>query len=804
MFELQSILRKYWGLLPESTLNIYHIFQGNVMPNRISCSLLGLLLTSLALPAAYGQVLEEIIVTAERRETNLQDTPTAITVMSAVQIEKAETRHLSDLINLAAGLSFEAINPDQSRIGIRGLMTTDDSAGTDQSTGVFIDGLYFGRTALLAQNLSDVERVEVLRGPQGTLWGHNVVGGSINIITHDPTDEFEMVGRFTAGNHGRLDFSGRVAGPITDNLLGQISVASENTDGYIRNINTGNKLEQKEVVSTRGKLIWTPVEDLELKLNAAYQGNNSYGHALTHVAHSESFLSPVVPLLTAQNALGEIDQHSDGEYDTDLWTLNFIAEWALGNGLTITNQTGYINYNANNPDNNFFTFPAAVGFIDRDVAIDDKTVSQELRIANDPSNRLIWQAGVFYYDNTSFRQEDWLRSSPSPGPPAFGFPTFACIALRNCAYDQSNVLQQRVETETWAIFGQATYALTDYMNVTVGGRYTNVEKTTFNDVQGDWSPIFLLEGPTESCLPRSPVFAPRSCGFTAQHTSEWDDFTPKFIVDFPFEDVGAFDAIMPYVTVSRGWKAGGYDPGTSASDAVIPFLPEEAWNYEAGIKTTFLNNRVNFNATYFHTDYDNLQIISVTASGPGIITENANSSIDGIELDMMARVTGWLDVSAAYTYYDSTYKDGSISSGTPIGGNRTVSTPKHTWQLGWNMGWELTNDTSLSLGGSYAYKDEVFFDPTNDTFIPLSEGQKYSKRSILNATASLTWKNWELTVWGRNLLDDIYLASSTGFAGFYTSHIGDGGRLPGWPANASVSGNLQEPLNYGVSIKYTH
>ena len=779
------------------------------MVNRNSATLLGILATLVALPAVHGQELEEIIVTAERRETSLQDTPIAISVMTAQQIEKAETRHLQDLLNLTAGLSFEALNPDQARIGMRGLITREDSAGTDQSTGVFIDGLYFGRTMLLNQNLSDVERVEILRGPQGTLWGHNIVGGSINIITMDPTDEFEGVVRVTAGNHGRQDFSGRLGGPISENWLGQISVASENTDGYIRNSNTGNKLEQKDVFTVRGKLIWNASENTTAKLSITQENNDSYGHGLTTVAFSESALSPVIPLPTHQNSPGVVDQFFDGEYDTELFVANLLIDWDLASGLTLTSQTGYITFDASNPANNFFSFPAELGSIRRDVMLDDETFSQELRLANDPGNRLIWQAGVYYHDNESRKQEDWSRTTVAPGPPDFGKPTFACIALRTCAYPQYNLLQQDVESESWAIFGQAAYAVTDNMNLTVGARYTEVERTSSNDVSGDFSPVFLIDGPP-SCPPRdamgnpNPMFVPASCGFVTQHTSTWDDFTPKVTVDFPFEDVGAFNSIMPYVTVSRGWKAGGYDPGTSAAEAVVPFLPEEAWNYEAGIKTTFADNRVNFNATYFHTDYKNLQIISVQATGPGIISENADSEIDGIELDMTASVTEWLDVSAGYTYYDSHYKEGSSSAGMPIGGNVAASTPKHTWNLGWNMEWVLENDMLFSIGGNYSYKDEVFLNPNNLTFDTFPEAQSFTERSILNANASLTWNNWELSVWGRNLLDDAYLASGTGFAGFYTSHIADGGRLPGWPTRASLQGNLQEPINYGVTVKYSY
>ena len=772
------------------------------MANRNSAAILGVLAICVAIPAVYGQALEEIIVTAERRETSLQDTPIAISVVSDQQLEKAEARHLSDLLNLTAGLSFEAINPDQSRIGMRGLITIDDSAGTDQSTGVFVDGQYFGRTMLLNQNMTDVERVEVLRGPQGTLWGHNVVGGSINIITKDPTHEYEAVARFTAGNHGRRDFSGRLAGPISDNVLGQISVASENTDGYIRNTNTGNMLQQKDILTLRGKLIWDASENTTVKLSVAQENNDSYGHALTTVAFSESALSPVIPLLTHKNSPEVVDQFSDGDYDTDLMTVNLVIDWELANGLSLTSQTGVIDFEANNDDNNFFSFPAELGFIDRDVRLEDETISQELRLANDSGDRFIWQVGIFYYDNDSYKQEDWLRSTPSPGPPEFGNPTFACIALRVCRADQFNLLRQQVKSETWAVFGQATYAVSEHFKFTFGARYTDVEKTSFSNVTGDFSPVFLQDGPPE-CFPGDPNFMFRACGFATEHTSNWDDFTPKVVLDFPYDDVGPFDSIMPYVTVSRGWKAGGYDPGTTAAEAITPFLPEEAWNYEAGIKTTFADGRVNLNATYFNTEYDNLQIISVAATGPGIITENADSEIDGLELDMLASLTDWLDISAGATFYDSHYKEGSMSSGDDIGGNTTVSTPDSTAFLGWNMQWTLDNDMQFSFGGSYAYKDEVFFDPTNDTFDPLSEAQKYTERSILNANATLGWDNWEFTVWGRNLLDDVYLASGTGFAGFYTIHIADGGTLPGWPTRANVQGNLQEPLNYGVTVKYS-
>ena len=734
-------------------------------------------------------VLEEVIVTAQRREQNLQETPVALSVLTALQVERNETRHLSDLLNLTAGLSFMGVAPDQTFYGLRGLITTNDAAGTDTSTGVFVDGVYFGQTMLLNTNLSDVERVEVLRGPQGTLWGHNTVAGSINIITRDPGEEFAGEVRATAGNHGRLDMAARIGGALSDDVLGQISIALESTDGFLTNQHTGNNLEQKDILTTRAKLIWNASDATEVRLSGSYETNDSTGHGTVNVAvhQSMSGMSPIVPMPLIMEQPGVVNQRFDSAFDLDTGSLSLTINHVLANGLIFTSQTSTINHSGAHVDYSFFQVPPSLGGPVRDTFTDNASVSQELRLANDPANRLIWQVGAYAYSDESTRIEDWWAGALVPFSFAgvVGGPPFVPGRFE---HPQETYLLQTVNTDGRAVFGQATYAATDHFNVTLGGRYTTVTKSTIIDVSGDWSGPFLHEPP----------------GFVVNPSADWSDFSPKLTVDMPFEDVGAFDSLMVYATVANGWKAGGFGQQQTAAAAEIPYEPEEALNYEVGVKTVLANNRANVNVTAFSTDYTNLQVIEIDPEVTGIGIYNADSSIDGFELDLNARLAEWLDVRLAYTKYDSTYDEGStIAEGQDIGGNETASTPKSTWNAGLNMSWPLQGEASLNTAVNYSFKEQVYFTAGNDRFLIDPSVRKFSERSILNVALAVEWREWEFSVWGRNLLDDIYITAAAPFGGSFVTHIADhAAGDPHW-TRAILQGNLGEPRNYGVSIKRT-
>lgn len=725
--------------------------------------------------------IENITVTAERRETNLQETPIAISVISAAAIEKNETRHISDILHLTPGLSFTGIAPNQSSFGLRGLITVDDSAGTDQSTGVFVDGLYFGRTMLLNQNLIDVERVEVLRGPQGTLWGHNTVGGSIIIVTRDPTEEFSAEARATGGNFGRFDVSGRIAGPLTDNLLGQVAVALESTDGFMENLDTGNMLGQKDVLSLRTKLIWQPSDELEIRFNLGAEQNTTdgYGHVWYALNPSTSGLTPIVDVPTLQENETETRSGTDGFFDNDALAMSLQVELDLGGGLSLFSQTGYIDYEGIFDEYSFFPVPEALGAVTRDALDTSETLSQEIRLAGDSDDRLFWQLGTYYYQDETTKQEFWSQVSAVPF-------SFRGAAIGNFPDPQEQLVWQSVETESFAMFGQATYAVTDNMNFTLGGRYTNVRKTSMIDNSGDFSGALLIDAP----------------GFTATGSESWSDFSPRFIVDYNLEDVGAFDSIMTYASIANGWKSGSFGQSPTIAEATVPFRPEEAWNYEAGVKMVFWDSRARANLAVFTTDYSDLQIISIRIEGAGTITENADSAISGFEADGYFSLTDWLDLSVGYTYYDSEYDDGATFEGQDIGGNRTVYTPENTYSLGAIMNWEFANDVGLNFNLNYAFIDEIFLQPTNSRFIPHPDAQKFTERSILNATLTLSWRNLDVSLWGKNLLDDEYVLQGAPFGGFWTTHIADHGAGDPSTFDAQLTAPRGEPLSYGMSVKW--
>lgn len=723
------------------------------------------LLCALGPPAlaqtASDDSLEVVIVTAERRETSLQETPVAIEVLSGDSIEKAETRSIEGITTMFAGLQYNAGNRDQARLSLRGNTTNDDSAGTDQGLGYFIDGIYQGRSFLLNQNLPDVERAELLRGPQGTLWGHNITTGSLNITTRDPTTVPEASAKVTLGNYHRQDFTARIAGPVHgEELLGQLSVQSENADGYTHNIQTGHDVNATDVKTVRGKLKWLPNEKFDAELSTGYQINKSFGSGQS-LAVADT--SPFLTLPTQDQTAGP-----DGQFDTRLLTASLEMNWALANNLKFSSLTGLIDFKGQNDDFSLLPVPTYLGGVIRDADLANKQYTQEFRLAGDPNARLIWQVGAYFYRADDSKIEDWEEFSSTTSPTAHsGFIGEGTVL--------NNYIRQDSIANSYALFGQATYALTDVFHITAGGRYSYVEKDNYVENIGDEGPVFLKEP-----------------SYIARHKSDWDSFTPKLTLDATFNDIGTFDSLMLYASGAKGWKAGGYNPGTTYAEATTPFQPENVYSYEAGVKTLFLDSRVSLNLTAFRAEYQDLQTLVITVGGAGATVENASVTTDGIEVDGRVKLARWLDLSFGYAYYDAAYDDDAVLQGESVAGNAPVSTPENNLTLGLNAAWDLSTGSAVLADLGYTYRSDFEVDGRNAILAAVPEARKYTKQELLNGRLAYRRDTMEVSIWGRNLLDDVYFYGLGDLAGIFL-----------YPEPGSALGGLRgAPRTYGVSFSW--
>ncbi len=709
-----------------------------------------------------------IVVTAERRETNLQDTPQSITVLSGEKLARTAVNDFEELTSEIQGLNFDAVFSDSPRLGMRGIITREDSAGTDQSVGLFIDGVYFGKTSLLSQSFSDVERVEVLRGPQGTLFGRNVVGGALSLVTKDPTNELEASASATIGNNDRLDFQGRVAGPIAGNLLGQISASYESTDGYVTNLVTGNDLLGQENIGVRGKLKLDSPSGINFELSGGYQNNKTDGRAQALIFQSQAPDYFTIPADFDYEK--ETIQKFDGQGESEMFygILDVSAE--VSDAITLYSLTSYIDFEGNFLDGVFVPIPAVAGSLDRDYYSDDKSFSQEFRASYEQPGFFV-QGGVYYYYNKAQRIEEWtIGGAPGSAAEAFLAPAGTTFTITD----------QTVKTNSYAAFAQANVDITDWFTLIAGIRYTDETKDTFTSNQGDF-PSGFLAGPP----------------YMVSASDSWSAWTPRVTGQFNLGSFGPVDDFMFFGTYSEGWKSGGYNPGLTAEEAVISFRPEEAENYEVGFKSTWLGGDMTLNATYFHVKYSDLQVIVTEVDA--IRTENASATVDGFEFEMVMRPTANLSFNLGYAYTDGTFDDGSIVDGAPVGGNRVPITAEHSISVAANLDIPVGDYDLISTNISYNYSSDYFGQPANDTFLGSPQSQNLTEQSNLSASISYETGPWRFTAFGRNLLDDFWVAGANTFPTFWNYSVDSffGG------ANA-LSASYGPPRTYGFTVAWEY
>lgn len=670
--------------------------------------------------SAYAQdddaVVDEsdvIIVSAERREQSLQEAPAVVNVVSDLQLETQRAKSLEDVTAFIPGLKIDGNGRDQLRLGLRGAFSSVDNPGSGQSVGIYIDGAYIGRTADLAPVLFDLQQVEVVRGPQGTLYGRNAVGGLINIITKDPTDEVEGILSASYGKYGRLDLAARVSGPIFDNLYGLVSITSSDSDGWTQNLVTGNRLGREDTKGIRTKLLWEASDRATAKLTVAYFVDKTQGVPRFVAVGDPSRYT--VPSLEVGTNLVE-----DGGYDRESVSGVLDLAYDFG-GAELTSISTYHKLDSVYDAQPIFVDPESLGVIDREN--DTESYSQELRLAGE-TGRLNWQFGGNIYKDNSIRRENYRLE-------------FASGTLFPLSPETSNPQMERVHSRSLAGFAQGTYALTDWLNVTGGVRYTADKKdSTWTNTGFIFPPLGLLAEPD----------------FTVMQDASWDQVTYKGTIDAYWNDVGPFDSLLLYATISKGYKEGTFVNGaTAASSTTID--PEKARNYEGGFKTTFADGRVAFNASYFHVDYTALQSLSQVGSG-AVTIASTDATANGIESDLSVELFDGFDVAVGYAYLDATLDQGATApNGSDVSGNVMPQSPKHSVNASFNYLTAVSDSTDFRLGAQYSYKGGVFYDVRNNrSDNPVVFNR--SKQSLLSFEAALLRGNWEFALWGKNMLDD--------------------------------------------------
>lgn len=735
----------------------------------LSAAIASVLMGVCALPVvAQDRMLEEVIVTTQRRAESLQTVPLAVSAFSGEELRAQGIFDIKGITERTPGFTMGEFNPGQTQLYIRGIGSNEDGAGGDQSVVVFIDEVYIGRAAGMDVDLFDLERVEVLRGPQGTLFGRNVVGGAVSLVTKKPDEETEIALEGTIGNYDAINLRGLASGQIAENVFGKVSFSSRRRDGYLDN-QIGNFLDffptSSEALladdnvrkinrdSLRGALRFTPRDDLEINLTANISTLDEDG-AVRHYIEG-----PAPGVFAAHNALipnyvGDVHAvltDTVGRFENDIWGVTARVDWDINDSITFTSLTAFRDVDALNIEGglgteNLTNLLLSTGQIpfgadgNNDYRDQSETFTQEFRFTSTGEGRLQWVGGLYFLSEDTDRTETATIGIKIPigGGMFLDLPGFN--ANNNIASDMQNA-----KTDSWAIFGQATYDFTDQLSLTLGGRYSNDEKE-----------ISRVGIPNGVSIQQ---------GYNLQDEEDWGEFTGKVSLNYQ-----ATDDVFIYGTWSEGYKSGGYQGLASGpAQAGTPFDPEFAELWELGVKMEF--DRVRLNAAGFFTDYTDLQILQLLVpegSPPGtpgvLITQNAaDAEITGVEMEVTFAATDNLMLQGTFAYLDTEFVDFSAPSGfrPPDGGagaggsrigNALRNAPEFAYSLMARYTQDLDSGGQISYQADFQHKDRVFQDPDVLDFASVPA------YDLVNAR--ITWVNADDTLevagWATNLFNEDY------------------------------------------------
>jgi iron complex outermembrane receptor protein len=716
----------------------FHPLRTALLAGAAACAA-GVALAQTPPPGAADRalVLEEIVVTARRQSESLQRVPIAVSAFTADALNRAQASDLSGLQGAVPNLNIVQGRGSSSSANtfIRGIGQPDALVSFDPGVGIYVDDVFIARIQGALFDLYELERVEVLRGPQGTLYGKNTIGGAIKLITRKPTDEWTARIEATIGNYDRLDFKAGVSGPILgDKLMGSVSLLSASRDGYFRDTRNGQRYNDKDTVAARVSLLARPSDRLEILLAA------DVNHERPSIAVGEqrspltlAFAPSVVvyrPPAGAWDFSGSVSVPDINKLDSRSQTATL--SWNASDALTLKSITGYRSLNTNA----FIDIDATpLVFGDVRVAVDQNQLSQEFQALWDNGGALKGVAGFYYLreriDQLQFSfNGDWIP----------GFGSRATDILR---------------TKSYAGFANASWALGERLSVSGGLRYTK-EKKTYRRSQTSGSTL----------LPFLPIAT-----VNLANADEWGDWSPRASLDYRVSN-----DILAYASVSRGFKSGGFN-GRAANQAQFrAYDPEKVWTYEIGLKATALEERLRANAAVFYNDYTDFQA-SVNERLPDntiqqFVVNAGKLKTQGFEIEISARALPGLDLSASLGYLDAKYKEFFELSpaGTRIDltSNEPAFSPKWTAQLAAYYRFGLSDRLNLTFGGDVTHRSSHFLSVRNT---PLLFQKSYE---VLNAQVILSdaFDVWRIAAGIKNIEDKRYLVDAQDFAAVGGSRTG--------------------------------
>jgi iron complex outermembrane receptor protein len=676
-----------------------------------------------------ADTLEEIVVTARRRDESFRDVPMTVNVFTAEAIEASGIRRPADFIAQVPNMQLvETQNAGNAFVVVRGISQARNS---EPSVAVLVDGVLETNPAEFNKALFDIEQIEVLKGPQGAIYGRNAIGGAIIINTRDPSDEFESQVRLNYGNGNSFGAQGAVSGPLTDTLKFRASVNYFDTDGFLENEYLGRKADPMQDLSGRVRLLWEPSDTFsaDLRLSAS----SLDGRALYFVIPRDVEANPFSTFTTAPNA-NDVDTpitlDNPGENTRDVYNAALKMDFTLGLG-TLTSVTAWNSteevltgdaWDFRPAANSIFN--ALIGTdLNQSQFLDLDSWSQELRLASNGEGRVSWIVGAYFVSTDRF-----ISTGNMVDTGAGVFPVYYEPRLSG-PNPSATFLADSQDNNAWAVFGDVTFALTEQLELDVALRYD--EDTREN----------TTETPT--------AFLPDPAAFTGEVRKEtWSEWQPKATLRFK-----PSDNLMFYGGWSRGFRSGGFNQtgvGAVADASGIAgvndlFEAEVADTWEVGMKAQSESGRFSGSVSLFQTESTNGYFFVFLAANSTQNLGNLDADFKGAEVEVTFRPIDRLELSAGWGMTDSEITGMEDPS---VIGNQAPLVTEDTLNLGAQFTQPLGDAFSLLLRADFQRLGRTWWEPYNLT--------SRDPVSLLDARVGLTSDRWSLVAWGRNLTDEKY------------------------------------------------
>ncbi|MDB6009178.1 MAG: TonB-dependent receptor [Gammaproteobacteria bacterium] len=689
--------------------------------------------------SAQPAVLEEIVVTAQRRLENLQDVPITVTAMPAAALAAVGITNTADLVNVVPGMLVQT-SAGYSLPHLRGVGITAIGAGIENSVALYVDGVYRGVSSSDAVGLNNIAQVEVEKGPQGTLFGRNATGGLIQVTTLDPTAGFSASAHAGYGNYHTVQSDAYVSGG-TDFVAGDLAVQlTHQGEGYGTNLATGQDINRMDMsLSVRSKWILHPVDGTKLTL---ILDNAETDNSLSALRNYQNYPNiyypggmPIANLPTldvdddAQPLRRMHEQGASLQLDQDIDTVKLVN--------TVAYRRDVYTYDV---DFDLGPMPYSLN----DTRQEDNQLTEELRLLSNGNSSLTWMTGLFYYGaHNGFQPQNIYFSGTAVNP----------------AKPVTHVLNETVQTtNSLALFGQATQKLTETTELTVGLRYTGEKRALLGTDTG------FLNGVVP--VPLANV----NTNFRT-NTPTW-----RLALDHHFTD-----DVNGYVSYNRGFKSGGYNVPAPALPA---YSPEKLDAYETGLKTQFLERRLTLNTAFFYYNYQNIQVSRFVNGSPEVYN-GGKARLYGLDLDATVRVTQGLTISAGLElehdrFTDFPNADFFLSCAHPYptvcslsaNGKQLPQTPAASGTINVDYRVSISN-SELHFNVNEAANSGYYYQPNNEI--------KQSAYGLLNGSIGWTYGHYSVSLWGKNLTDVIYATAVN-------------------PAPTAISAAYAAPRTYGVTL----